>query len=546
MARSGGDGRLDAARANHDLALRAGETSNDVAARLELDAIAGVEEVLAWPSAPGEDGAAREVYNAALEGLLRSTGGRKIRPDGHWHARLAARGIQVAETGLGPDSGPRWPTDRFDTLLFADDFVIRGMEAVHRIDGFGVPMIAVRRFHPAETKQRIGQDRFLTPREVYPVTAILRPVITNDGAATRVRAYRLELRDPLASTRVELAGRARPMAADLTTPLAYHLARSPLPLLQEVGLLDPGWLEGLEGLYMLHPYRPGKIPLVLVHGLRSTPLAWLKVVDAVWADPVLRERYQVWLFIYPTGLPFPSSAARLRGDLAKLRNVIDPGRADPMLDRMVLVGHSMGGLISKLMLLESGDAVWRLFSNRPFEELQGPPERRDRLRRTLFFSPVPSVARVVFIATPHRGSQMGDQLIGRITSRLIRLPRTLRSAYREIMRSNGREFFTPMLRDGIPTSIEELRFDNPLLVTLANLPRRQDVPVHSIIGRRDPLRPVEASSDGVVPYESSHIDWAQSELVVTGGHMCQDLPETNQEIRRILLLHLEDTAWPLE
>lgn len=536
-AMAGGDRRIDAAWANHALALLAGKTSTDVAARLELDAIAGVEEALAWPSAPVEVGAARDLYNEALEGLLRSTGGRRIRPDQRWHARLAGMGILVA--GPGPDSGPLWPADRFDDLLFADDFSVQGMEPIHRIEGFGVPMIAVRRFHPMESKQRTGQDRFLTPREVYPVTAILRPVTSNGGAAAGARAYRLELRDPLALTWVALAGRPRPMAADITTPLAYHLARSPLPILQEVGLLDPGWLQDLEGLYMLHPYRPGKIPLVLVHGLRSSPLAWLKVIDAIWADPVLRERYQVWLFIYPTGLPFPSSAARLRADLFELRNVIDPSRADPMLDRMVLVGHSMGGLISKMMILESGDAVWRLFSNHPFEELQVPPERREKLRRTLFFSPIPSIARVVFIATPHRGSRMGDQLIGRVTSRLIRLPRTLRSAYREVLRINGRAFFTPMLSDGIPTSIEELRFDNPLLVTLGHLPRRQGVPVHSIIGRKDPLTPVETSSDGVVPYESSHIDWAESEVVVTGGHMCQDLPDTIREIRRILLLHLE-------
>ncbi len=312
-------------------------------------------------------------------------------------------------------------------------------------------------------------------------------------------------------------------------------------MLQEVGLLDPGWVEGLQGLYMVHPYRPGKIPIVFIHGLRSTPLAWLKVINEIWGDPVLRERYQVWLYVYPTGKPIPSTASRLREDLAELRQTIDPGRADPVLDRMVLVGHSMGGLLAKMMILESGDAVWRLFSNRPFDELQAPPDRRERLGKAMFFSPVSSVARIVFIATPHRGSEMGDELIGRITDRLIRLPRDLRASYRWLMASNGRDFFTPMLRDGIPTSIAELRLDNPLLTTLRSLPRREEVPVHSIIGRKDPSVPLEQSSDGVVPYVSAHIDWARSELVVKGDHMCQDLPETIHEIRRILAVHLAET-----
>jgi pimeloyl-ACP methyl ester carboxylesterase len=407
-----------------------------------------------------------------------------------------------------------------------------------------VPMIAVRRFEPNKRTRRQGQDRFLMPREVYPVTAILRavPAAAGEGPPAGSLEYRLELRDPLAAGVVELAGRAHPLASDVTTPLAFHLARSPLPILQEIGLLDPGWVEGLQGLYMLQPYRPGKIPIVFVHGLRSTPLAWLKVINEVWGDPALREHYQVWLYMYPTGKPLPSTATRLREDLDELRGVIDPGHADPMLDRMILIGHSMGGLISKMMILESGDAIWRLFSNRPFEELQAPPDRREALRKALFFSPDPSVGRIIFIATPHRGSQMGDELIGRITDRLIRLPRTLRTSYRSLMASNDPEFFTPMLRDGIPTSIAELRLDNPFLTTLARLPRRADVPVHSIIGRKDPSLPLEQSSDGVVPYLSAHIDWAQSECVVEGDHMCQDVPETIREIRRILVLHLEETS----
>jgi pimeloyl-ACP methyl ester carboxylesterase len=245
--------------------------------------------------------------------------------------------------------------------------------------------------------------------------------------------------------------------------------------------------------------------------------------------------------MYPTGKPLPSTAARLREDLDQLREVIDPRHDDPMLDRMVLIGHSMGGLISKMMILESGDAIWRLFSNRPFEELRAPPDRREQLRQAVFFSPNPSIARVVFIATPHRGSKLGDEFIGQVTDRLIRLPRTLRSTYRELLTSNDPEFFTPMLRDGLPTSVAELRFDNPLLTTLSRLPRREDVSVHSIVGRKDPGVPLEKSSDGVVPYVSAHIDWAQSECVVTGDHMCQDIPESLREIRRILQLHLDET-----
>ncbi len=155
------------------------------------------------------------------------------------------------------------------------------------------------------------------PRQVYPMTAVLK-VDPPSG-------LRLELHDPLVERRVLLDGRPEPLAADLTTPLVYHFVQSPLPVLQEIGLLDPQWLEKLAGLYMLHPYEPGKIPVVLVHGLRSSPAAWMKVINDLRGDPTLRDRYQFWLFMYPTGTPFPASAATLRSKLDELRAVDRPG-----------------------------------------------------------------------------------------------------------------------------------------------------------------------------------------------------------------------------
>jgi pimeloyl-ACP methyl ester carboxylesterase len=538
---------LVAAKASHAVGHGAEGASRDIAAAYELDAAASASTILAAlpVTVEGSGGAVddaralevRDLYNAALEDLLRMTGGRRIRPDARWRDRLAAVGVTLARPEPGDDSV--WDPGRFDQLLFARDFAVRGIEQPSRTEGVGVPMIAVRGLELNKRDHHEGQEGFLMPREVYAVTAILR-VVSATGR-TGPPEYRLELRDPLAARPVEPVGPRQPLATDFTTPLAYHLARSPLPILQEVGLLDPGWLEALEGLYLLHPYQPGKIPVVFVHGLRSSPLAWLKVINAIYGDPILRERYQVWLYMYPTGGPVPSTSAKLREDLDALRRAIDPERADPMLDRMVVVGHSMGGLISKMMILESGDAIWRLFSQRSFDELRASPERREALRRALFFSPHPSVARVVFIATPHRGSALGDELIGQITDRLIRMPRHLRSAYRDLISSNDRGFFTPTFQHGIPTSIDELRFDNPFLVTLSRLPRA-DVPTHSIIGRKHPDVPLELSNDGVVPYRSSHIDWARSERVVAGDHGCQDIPETIAEIRRILALHLAEAA----
>ena len=532
---------LARAETSYRAGLEARRASKGLAAKYQLDALADASTALAnfeaepgGPANASKAPRARILYDAVQEEFLRVTSGRKVLLDEDWRAGLAEQGIRLT---VSRDGGDFLNPEGFDEFLFVDDYAVRNLDHEFKSPGVGIPLIALRKFDLGQIEGRRGEEKFLMPRQVYPMTALLK-LDPPDG-------LRLELHDPLLEGRVELAGRSEPLATDLTTPLVYHFARSPLPILQEIGLLDPQWLEKLAGLYMLHPYEPGKIPVVLVHGLRSSPAAWMKVINDLRGDPALRDRYQFWLFMYPTGPPFPASAAKLRQGLDELREVIDPGHADKALDRMVLVGHSMGGLISKMLIEESGDEVWKLVGHRPFAELQASPERKEELRRIFFFEPHPSIARVVFIATPHRGSELGDQFIGRLADRLIRLPSKLRSTYRELLAQNGPDFFTSEIRSkGLPSSIDELRTDNRLLMTLARLPVKPGLQVHSIIGQTDPDVPASRGTDGVVAYASSHLDWASSELVVPGDHGCQDTPETIRELRRILYLHLGKVARP--
>ena len=516
------------------------EASVDQAIAYDLDAVtrtaaamAALPEVRATNPPDPRVVQARAIYNDALARFLRVSSGRRMRLDASWRAGLAARGVRVT---VRTDSTV-WSPEQFDEFLFARDYDVKGLIHHHGAEGVGVPLIALKKFNLKDFEGRQGQAKFLMPRQIYPVTAVLRVVRSRGTRPGEGPEFRLELHDPLRFRRAKFAGRIEPLETDLTTPLAYHFARSPLPVLQEIGLLDPQRLEKLGGLYMLHPYEPGKIPVVLVHGLRSSPVAWLKVINDLRGDPALRDRYQFWLFMYPTGTPFPLSAANLRKALGELRQAIDPRQADAALDRMVLVGHSMGGLISKMLVLESGDALWKLASTRSIEELRASPETRELLKRVFYFEPHPSIRRVVFIATPHRGSELGDQFIGRLADRLIRLPNPLKATYRALLAQNGPEAFTKEIRAGLPSSIDELRRDNPLLLTLGRLPIRPEVPFHSIIGQKEP-GPPESGSDGVVPYASAHLDGAASERIVRGDHGCQDGPETIEELRRILTLHL--------
>ncbi len=551
------------ADANRRAGVQSVPASREIAARFELIAVGEATSAMTASKAEPSNRVdapkaldARAVYAAALSDFLRDSSRDRLKLDRKWEDKLGSQGINVR---FDPEAST-WTPDRFDEFLIASDYKIEGLEHQYKYEGVGVPLLGVRRFRPTELGSREGEAKFLMPRQVYPVTAVLKlrgkgnqgdgielaslkeelPTSPVAIPPTPSAEYVLELHDPIVERRVEFEGRSEPLAADLTTSLAYHFIHSPLPILQEVGLLDPQWLEKLAGLYMIHPYVPGKIPVIFVHGLRSSPAAWLKVMNEIRGDPNLRERYQVWLFMYPTGTPFPYSASKLRKSLLELRDVVDPDHSDRALERGVLVGHSMGGLISRLMISESGDALWNLVGTRPFDELNATPERKGMLRDMFFFEPHPMITRAVFIATPHRGSELGDQFIGRLADRLIRLPSSLRRTYRALLVENGRDFFTPEVRSGLPTSIDELRPDNRLLKAMNTLPVRPGLEAHSVIGRKDPLDPIEQSTDGIVAYTSSHIDWAVSEKVVKGDHGCQDTPETIEELRRILTLHLDE------
>ena len=245
--------------------------------------------------------------------------------------------------------------------------------------------------------------------------------------------------------------------------------------------------------------------MVLIHGLWSNPWSWARMIKELEADEALRDRYQFWTFGYSTGDPLPYSAALLRHDLDEARRKFDPDRSDAAFDRMVLVGHSMGGLLAKMMVQESGTRLWQLVSDRPAEELAGDPADRELFRSALIYKPRPEVRRVVFIATPHRGSRVDRGGLERLGSRLVRLPDPLRASHDRLIARNGPDFFTERFRKGLPTSIDELEWRSPILMRLDELGLAPTVKAHSIIAdRRDP--PGAGGSDGLVPYESAHLE----------------------------------------
>jgi pimeloyl-ACP methyl ester carboxylesterase len=286
-----------------------------------------------------------------------------------------------------------------------------------------------------------------------------------------------------------------------------------------------------------HPYVRGKIPVVLIHGLGSSPRSWGAMIEGLETDPVLRENYQFGTFGYPTGEPVLYSASVLRRALLQARERYDPDGSDPAFDQMVLIGQSLGGLLAKLMAQDSGSRLWETISAQPAARLEGPAEAREVLRQAFFFKAVPQVRRIIFIATPHRGSRLDQGVFRALGSRFFRHVGTVQRAYATLHESNGPDFFLRTFQAGLPTSVDQLTWENPGLLALGGLGIDPAVTYHSIIAdSHDPPR--EGGTDGVVPYASAHLDGATSERLVHGGHLCQADPQVIQECRRILTEHL--------
>lgn len=403
--------------------------------------------------------------------------------------------------------------------------------------GIGVPLI-----WSLQGRHRSWEDLQVKSLETLPGTALLLLAPKGKGGSFSAKWFYL---DVLQSESFELApGRVVPLEVDFTTPLAYMTRKTPLFNFLAYTLL-PEESRGMQGLYMIQPYDPNRIPVVFVHGLMSNMRTWIQMINTLQNDPVIRKRYQFWMYTYSSGTPVLFSAATMRESLNRTVAEIRKRYPGNQLDRMVLVGHSMGGLLSKTAIQKGRGHLLSLLlkEEASFEEVTQDltTEDRELVRQVLEFEPLPYVKRVVFLAVPHRGASLATSAVGRLGAYLIRLPGTLvtRSAaiMDRIFRKQKKKF--PLENGRLWTGIDNLDPDNPVLKGIARLPFAPGIPYHSIIGNVDG-GDIPGGTDGVVPYSSSHLDGAVSEMVVHSGHSVQQKMPAILELRRILHQHLRE------
>jgi hypothetical protein len=476
-------------------------------AALYLDA---AREAVALLDSPSSAEAARVIYNQAaadLTVLLCSANEGRM-----WNRPLILDSggktyrLRFAKASRDGNHDPSW----FTAFTPADDVDMDSVKNRHRREGLGGALVGVRKTSPLEPfSPKVG------------VTAPVTALVDFQG-----QDVTLSLIDPTVKTKAMIRGKNHDLEADFSAPLAYY------PHVSEfwsglMGAIRADKNMGITGLYQLEPYDPERIPLIFVHGLISTPRMWRNVINELETDPQIRSKYQFWVFAYPTGNPPAFSAMRLREELQRFREV------HPDAKDMVMVGHSMGGLLTRMQVTSVDREDWNIIGEKKATAFFKNVQPGDLIHRCTIYQANPDIERAIFICTPHRGSEMAVGTLGELAIRLISLPLDIATTATNTLGSSVAIVSGDPAR--IPTSIDGLSPRNPSFKLLNAQPI--EVPHHSVIGDRG-KGDTPDSSDGVVEYWSSHLKTAKSEKIVPGPHGACELPETLEELKRLLHLHL--------
>ena len=484
--------------------------------------------------------------------------------------RARASALQ-GEDYNAPVAGERWTlTSDFDRLrmpsiptrlVAAGSVSFAGLRSTYRRDGFGAELVVMmdppklaKPLPQADAAHAMAAGAVPVRSEDVPqfsemssinVTALLRFKGDTLEQVLSTRQVLFDVYSPEATEHVEVHGEQLPLAGNFTAAYGMWLAQSGFAT-QSLRTLF-GLSEGIAEphIYLMQPYDPQRRIIFMLHGLGSSPEAWVNVANEIMGEKELRRQYQVWQVYYPTNAPIAVNRHEIAEAFNATLRHFDPQGSAPASRDMVFIGHSMGGVLGRLLLASSGDTLWNdLLAN---YDLKGERLRRvqAKLGPLLHFDAQPNVERAIFIAAPHRGTDIAGNRVGRLLGRLVRLPLTVLGKFEDVFQTLQQaepEQGGERLR--IPNSIDNLKASDPFVKAAAQLPIAPGVKYHSIIAQRRADVPLAESDDGLVPYWSAHLDGAVSEKVIISGHSVQETPQAVLEIRRILREDAEEVATP--
>jgi len=397
--------------------------------------------------------------------------------------------------------------------------------------GFGVPVALL-----AARCSDAAICALLPPEGIFrPATAWIE---AGKGNGARPR---LVIADPNTSPPFVQAGG---LASDHAAFYMWGTQRSPLKRLGVYALLRGDGAGKRAGLYLLEDYDPRKQPVIMVHGLGSSPLGWAKLSSAIWNDRELSARYQVWHMVYSTDAPLLVLRHRLQQHLDHAWNVLDPEGDDDARRGAVFVGHSLGGVLARLLCSDSGTQVWdAAFAVEP-NALAATSSDLDMLQALFHFKPYAGVSRAIFLAAPHRGSPVADTSLGKLFHRLVGRRAVELEALRRVARDNPdavREGLRSTYFAGDLNSIVTLRNAQPIRLATESLLPPEAISFHTVAALKPGAVP---NGDGIVPLSSAILPGAASTRIVQGDHKVHLNDAAIDEVLRVL--RIEAVTGPVE
>ena len=469
---------------------------------------------------------ASDIYQACLARVLEDgTRDKSFQMNGQWNVHENIPSFPVYSHGF-PNRTHLFrnvTVPKTDTNYNLTNYYVR--------KGAGLPVI----FHPDANASSDPLDIYHNLGHPMSATIIVLP---NDDLEKGF--CRIEVVNSRVYSTIKVSGKEIPLAGDFSAAYQEMLERDLSSKLWIMGFLDGDRESKFQGLYMAEPYNPDKIPVVFVHGLLSTPATWMETMNELDQIPGIKERYQFWFYMYPTSGSILLNGTDLRENLQRTIHHLDPKNTNPALKHMVLIGHSMGGLLARLQVVYSDDKLYSGLCRVPFNELQGKPTVLELAKKTLFFDPNPNVSHVVYIGTPHNGSPLSFTPTGRLGSLIAHTPSWQKNFRSELNEQNPNAFLPAFKIQSQPNSIDMLGFENPFLKVSQGLRPSEHIQVHSIAGDLNQLFE-SRKGDSVVPLTSALATKSDTVTIVQERHMeLHHHPKTISEITRILQLNITE------
>ncbi|MEE1123518.1 MAG: alpha/beta fold hydrolase, partial [Acinetobacter pseudolwoffii] len=488
----------------------------------------------------------RDFYNLAIAHLIQRYAER-------YETKRSGQRIQVGNSvySIDLENFPQLKNQPIEQLLSTYNMNFSGLRSITRRDGFGSEFLVVLpEQQPSEKDKKYITDplNHKYPNGINPNIHAARYLATTITAVPKsansteqilsTSEFHLKLYDPYKYEKIKVASKEYALAANFSAPYGLWLAENNLGRLAYLTLIDRDDSLSMPHLYMLEPYNPNKKILVLVHGLASSPEAWIRMTNDIMGDPVLRENFQVWQVFYSTNMPILESRfqinALVQQGFAQVAN-----NAAAKKDA-VLVGHSMGGVIARLMVSNAdiSQDAFKLVQNTRIEQFKDKPLFQARLQ----MQPIPNFSRAIFLATPHRGTEYANRWHTKLARKIIRVPGAFLGAFADTLQGEIglKEFVKELGHDLIQNGPSDLSENSKFNVLTKNIQPYTGFKFHSIIGNTVDTTEPQLMSDGIVSYESAYLQGAVSSKVIKGGHSIQETPEAVLELRRILRLHLSD------